>query len=312
MPCVEDEAIRRSLHREDQFVANNKAVWNMLYSVCHGTDAWPVIKGYKTTENGRQAYLDLVAHYQGEGQLNKRRDSAYRVLNTTHYNGKKNFSFEKFAARVLGAFEDLKNCGDGMSEHAKVTKFLSMIKEGPQGAGLDAKKARRAQAWTPTEDTAQQTHRLTAISGTRALAAVDGGGRNSNRGRGRGRDRDNGGSDRGGRNRNRNQHGRGGGRGRGGSRDHDGTVWSDDGTTILNNGGYSQDTWSRFSDRDRRVVLQARERANSRLMSERDIAELNSLREQNRERQQSEEPAPSPAPAPSSGNVGSGVRRGRR
>ncbi|CAJ1945679.1 unnamed protein product, partial [Cylindrotheca closterium] len=42
VPSVEDEAIRRSLHREDQFVANNKAVWNMLYSVCHGTDAWPV------------------------------------------------------------------------------------------------------------------------------------------------------------------------------------------------------------------------------------------------------------------------------
>ncbi|CAJ1928385.1 unnamed protein product [Cylindrotheca closterium] len=324
MPSVEDEAIRRSLHQEDQFVANNKAVWNMLYSVCHGTDAWPVIKGYKTTENGRQAYLDLVAHYQGEGQLNKRRDSAYRILNTTHYNGKKNFSFEKFAARVLGAFEDLKNCGDGMSEHAKVTKFLSMIKEGPQGAGLDACKTlvrgsqacmqnlRTAINTLQTEDTAQQTHRLTAISGTRALAAVDGGGRNSNRGRGRGRDHDNGGRDRGGRNRNRNQHGRGGGRGRGGSQDHDGTVWSDDGTTILNNGGYSQDTWSRFSDRDRRVVLQARERANSRLMSERDIAELNTLREQNRDRQQSDEPAPTPAPAPSSGNVGSGVRRGRR
>ncbi|CAJ1963869.1 unnamed protein product [Cylindrotheca closterium] len=93
----------------------------MLYLVCHGTDAWPVIKGYKTTENGRQAYLDLVAHYQGEGQLNKRRDSAYRVLNMTHYNGKKNF-------KVLGAFEDLKNCVNGMSEHAKVTKFLSTIK----------------------------------------------------------------------------------------------------------------------------------------------------------------------------------------
>ncbi|CAJ1970521.1 unnamed protein product [Cylindrotheca closterium] len=199
-----------------------------------------------------------------------------------------------------------------------------MIKEGPQGAGLDACKTlvrgsqacmqnlRTAINTLQTEDTAQQTHRLTAISGTRALAAVDGGGRNSNRGRGRGRDRDNGGRDRGGRNRNRNQHGRGGGRGRGGSRDHDGTVWSDDGTTILNNGGYSQDTWSRFSDRDRRVVLQARERANSRLMSERDIAELNSLHEQNRDRQQNDKPAPTPAPAPSSGNVGIGVRRGRR
>ncbi|CAJ1944728.1 unnamed protein product [Cylindrotheca closterium] len=105
-----------------------------------------------------------------------------------------------------------------------------------------------------------------------SLPTRRGGGRNSNRGRGRGRDRDNGGRDR--RKRNRNQHGRGGGRGRGGSRDHNGTVWSDDGTTILNNGGYSQDTWSRFSDRDRGVVLQARERANSRLMSECDIAEL--------------------------------------
>ncbi|CAJ1933865.1 unnamed protein product, partial [Cylindrotheca closterium] len=154
------------------------------------------------------------------------------------------------------------------------------------------------------------THRLTAISGTRALAAVDAGGRHSNRGRGRCRDSDNGGRDRG--NRNHNHHGRGGGRGRGGSRDHDGFVWYDDGTTILNNGGYSQDTWSRFSDRDRRVVLQTRECANSRLMSERDIAELNTLREQNRDRQQNEETAPAPAPAPSSGNVGSRVRRGRR
>ncbi|CAJ1932153.1 unnamed protein product [Cylindrotheca closterium] len=136
----------------------------------------------------------------------------------------------------------IKKCGDGMSEHAKVTKFLSMIKEGPQGAGLDACKTlvrgsqacmqhlRMAINTLQTENTTQQTHRLTAISGTRALAAVDGGGRNSNcgRGRGRGRDRDNGGCDRGGRNRNcnRNQHGRGGGRGRGGSRDHDGNVWS--------------------------------------------------------------------------------------
>ncbi|CAJ1938617.1 unnamed protein product, partial [Cylindrotheca closterium] len=136
MPSMEDEAIRWSLHREDQFVANNKAVWNMLYSVCHGTNAWPVRKGYKTTENGRQAYLDLVVHYQGEGQLNKRRDSAYRILNRTHYKGKKNFIFEKFAARVLGAFEDLKKLWRWHVGTCQGNQFLEHDQRRPAGRRL--------------------------------------------------------------------------------------------------------------------------------------------------------------------------------
>ncbi|CAJ1935332.1 unnamed protein product [Cylindrotheca closterium] len=248
----------------------------MLYSVCHGTDAWPVMKGYKTTENGRQAYLDLVAHYQVEGQLNKRRDSAYRILNTTHYNGKKNFSFEKFAAQVLGAFEDLKNYGDGMSEHAKVTKFLSMIKEGPQGAGEEVKhryKSLSCGRWwgdeTPIADMAVVVIVVVVIVIVINMDVV-------------------------------------------GVADE--VVVA---TTMVLYGPMMARPSSTTVDTHK--TLGAVSLIVIAVLSSKPVnvltvvfAELNTLREQNRDRQQNEEPAPTPAPAPSSGNVGSGVRRGRR
>lgn len=317
IPSVEDEAIRRSMHREDEYAANNKAVWNMIRSVCHGTEAWPVIKSHQRSEDGRQAYLDLIDHYQGEGHRDKRRAAANRILSTTTYNGKRNFPFEKFSARVLGAFEDLRHCGDPMSENMKVTKFLSMIVDGSQGAGLDACKTvvrnnpecmaslRVTINTMQTEDTAQQTTRLTSIRGARALAEVDRGGRNGGRnGRNNGRNRGGHGRGRGdGRGRNG-----GGGRGRGGRAGRGGAIYSEDGRHILNNGGYPADVWNSFTDNDRRVVLQARERADSRIMSQRDISELQSYRDQERERRANQGAGSTPSPAP--GATGAGARRG--
>jgi len=78
-PDVEGELIRRASMLDDDYNENNKRVWLMLRAVTHKTDAWQIIKGYSTTQNGRQAYLSLISHFKGRGHINRIKTDARNV-----------------------------------------------------------------------------------------------------------------------------------------------------------------------------------------------------------------------------------------
>ena len=272
-PDVQSELIRRARHDGDVFAHNNRQIWMMVYHVTHGTEAWSIVRTHNRTANGRQAYLDLVSHYRGEGHQNRIRSDAERTLSKLFWNGKKNFEFSTFTARMTGAFSDLENTGDGRSDRHKVTFLLSKIQE---DSGLNAacthvrgdatlsQDFRGAIEYLTNEANDVATRRATARAQRNISAMGTGRGHGGGNGAGRGGGR----GGRGGR------HGRGGGRGRGngGRQTFPGERWSEDGETLLHNGGYSPERWQSLSRNDRAEVICMRQREDSRRQREREVA----------------------------------------
>ena len=56
----------------ENFKRDNKLVYAMLKSACVRTDAWTWIQDHDKSANGSRAWMSLIGHYNGTGDLNKR------------------------------------------------------------------------------------------------------------------------------------------------------------------------------------------------------------------------------------------------
>ena len=88
----------------ENFKRDNKLVYNMLKSACIKTDAWTWIQDFDKSANGRKAWLALVGHYDGTGELNKRLERAKEELNRLHYKDEKSFPFERYVTKLKENF----------------------------------------------------------------------------------------------------------------------------------------------------------------------------------------------------------------
>ena len=79
---------------------DNKLVYKLLKAACADTDAWPWIQKSDPASDGRKAWLSLVAHYDGYGELNKRVNRAKMELMRLHYKDEKVFPFEKYVTKL--------------------------------------------------------------------------------------------------------------------------------------------------------------------------------------------------------------------
>ena len=68
----DEERMYQMPHTGENFWRDNKLVYSMLKAACVKTDAWTWIQDYERSAGGRQAWLALVSHYDGTGELNKR------------------------------------------------------------------------------------------------------------------------------------------------------------------------------------------------------------------------------------------------
>ena len=77
------------------------------------------------TRDGRQAWKSLLAHYEGRLHLEKRKNDAYKSIDSLRYEGEKRvFDFKKYVTYHQNAHEDLRAAGEPMSETQKVSVFL--------------------------------------------------------------------------------------------------------------------------------------------------------------------------------------------
>ena len=103
-PSVRDELLRRLSHAAPAYSEDNHKVWNMLYHVTHGTEAWAFVKGYQRTNNGRAAYVALKAHYTGASHINTIKLEADSLIEGTFWNGKaRKFKWDGFISRLSSA-----------------------------------------------------------------------------------------------------------------------------------------------------------------------------------------------------------------
>ena len=91
-----------------EFMVDNKTVWQVLKKLVSGTTAWSWIEKYDKTGNGRGAYRDLCAHFDGPGETEKVEAIARRDLSELKYLGQEHvFSFERFTTKLQSCFNIL-------------------------------------------------------------------------------------------------------------------------------------------------------------------------------------------------------------
>ena len=79
----------------------------MLKAACVDTVAWVWLEKFDPTSDGRKAWMALVEHYDGYGELNKRTTRAKEELMKLHYKDEKAFSFERYITKLKELFRVL-------------------------------------------------------------------------------------------------------------------------------------------------------------------------------------------------------------
>jgi len=116
-PTFKQELIRRAEHGNEIYHINNEKVWKMVRHVTHGTDAWPFVKSFHRTRDGRSAIFALRSQYMGGEFVNKIKIEADTQLETIFWSGKaRNFTWDQFTSRITSAFEDLAQFGEPKSD----------------------------------------------------------------------------------------------------------------------------------------------------------------------------------------------------
>ena len=118
----------------ENFKRDNKLVYQMLKSACIKSDAWTLIQSFDRAADGRKAWLSLVGHYNGTGELSKRVERAKEEINRLHYKNEKVFPFEKCVTKLKENFYVLeKDKHEDLTDKQQVDTMLPGIRSTDPG-----------------------------------------------------------------------------------------------------------------------------------------------------------------------------------
>ena len=109
------------------FRVDNGRVFTLLKQAIIGTNAWTWIEKFDKKQDGRKAMLSLRAHYDGPGEVEKRRAQAKHRLEVLRYKDEQSMSFETYITYLKEVFQALEECGRPMQEIEKVEHLLDKI-----------------------------------------------------------------------------------------------------------------------------------------------------------------------------------------
>jgi hypothetical protein len=100
-----------------EFEEDNGKVFDLLKSWTLNSPAWTWMQAYNTTRNGRQAWLALIAYFEGDAQRDRVKDHTYAAISSARYFGdRKKFSFEMYVTIHQESYSDLEQYGEIISE----------------------------------------------------------------------------------------------------------------------------------------------------------------------------------------------------
>jgi hypothetical protein len=118
-----------------EFEEDNGRVFDLLKSWTINGHAWTWVRSFNSTRNGRQAWLALVNHFEGDAQRDKVKDHAYAAIAAAKYYGENmRFTFETYVMIHQDAYADLVQYGKVISEEKHVRDLLSNIKDNSAAA----------------------------------------------------------------------------------------------------------------------------------------------------------------------------------
>ena len=113
-----------------EYEDDNGRVFDLLKSWTLNGPAWTWMRAHNSTRNGRQAWLSLIAHFEGDAQRDRVKDNAYASLAAAKYYGeRKKFTFETYVTIHQDAYSDLEQYGEVISEEKRVRDLLTNIKD---------------------------------------------------------------------------------------------------------------------------------------------------------------------------------------
>ena len=260
----DDEMRRYQMPLEgENFKRDNKLVYQMLKSACIKSDAWTWIQSFDRAADGRKAWLSLVGHYDGTGELSKRVERAKEEITRLHYKDEKVFPFEKYITKLKENFYVLeKDKHEDLTGKQRVDTLLRGIRS--TDPGIMSAKVNVFQSYRGNFDKAVE-FMSSLIANMHAAAQLDYANRHGNKRRyvsamgssdqrgGRGRARQGG------------RTGQRGGRGDGRGRDGRGRGRNNERRTYANNvditdphRNFTSDEWDRLGTM-RSYVLQLRD-----------------------------------------------------
>jgi hypothetical protein len=127
LPDYIQEMILRGDHGTASYQNDNKEVWNVIRQLTHGGPTWSWVSQYARTNNGRDAYMAIKAHYLGPSYRSRIQASCDATLSKTYFDGNRNFTLESYTTTLQKAFTDLEICGEPVTENRKVRLLLAGI-----------------------------------------------------------------------------------------------------------------------------------------------------------------------------------------
>jgi hypothetical protein len=106
---------------------DNKKLWNILKPLVITGGAWPFVKKFDVTKDGRGAIFLLKGQAEGIASITTRRSTAYGILNSTFYTGKNKTTFVHYLERLQFAFSELEECGEEQAESRKADILIRNV-----------------------------------------------------------------------------------------------------------------------------------------------------------------------------------------
>jgi hypothetical protein len=121
-------AIAMSPLAGDSFNRDNAKVNGIIKQLVLEGPGRSYILPFDNAADGRNAWLALVDHFEGDGFRNRNVEVAYRVLEHLFYEGEHHgFNFEKFIEKHMGCYLELSRHNEPVNEAKKVRDFLTHI-----------------------------------------------------------------------------------------------------------------------------------------------------------------------------------------
>ena len=101
------------------FIDDNNTKYPLLCDLLIGTPGYVWVEQYDRSQNGRDTWMALVEHYEGEGQCEKRKSSALATLRSLHYKNESIFSFEDFSRKLVWVYRDQEGTEEAYTPYNK-------------------------------------------------------------------------------------------------------------------------------------------------------------------------------------------------
>jgi hypothetical protein len=121
---IDDDLISTSRTTGSSFQRDNHTLFDLLKRLCTDGSCWNFIEQYKTTRNGRAAFLMLQKQAEGDYAQTAKKNQAYLLIKKAHFSGKGKFTLAQYTAVHQSAHNKLEACGEPVPETKKVSDYL--------------------------------------------------------------------------------------------------------------------------------------------------------------------------------------------